>query len=69
MVKSTQHALKRTSLGCYMLKNDILPVFYACLFSTIVMTFIRSFIKIIFNEINVPGAKLKPDKVEKHTNY
>ena len=32
------------------------------------MTFIRSFRKIINNELDVPGAKLKPDRVEEHTN-
>ena len=32
------------------------------------MAFIRSSRKIIFNEIDVPGAKLKPDNIKEHTN-
>ena len=65
MVKSTQHALKRTSLGCYRYSKIIFFLgFCACLFSI----FRKSFRQITFNEIDVPNAELKPDKVEEHTN-
>lgn len=47
----------------------IFPVFYACLFSITVMASTSSFRKIILNENDVPGAKLKHDNVEEHTNF
>ena len=47
----------------------IFPVFYACLFSITVMASTSSFRKIILNESDVPGAKLKHDNVEEHTNF
>ena len=65
MVKSTQHALKRSSLGCYRYSQIIFFTIFVHFYSAFLE---KSFRKIIFNEIDVPNAKLKPDKVEEHTN-